>query len=250
MRLVVFSDVHGNLEALEIFLEALRNEHADNLFCLGDSVGYGPNPNECLELIRSLSNLSILMGNHEWATLSPHQARLRMNPIAYKAIEWTMLRLTEANFKYISHLPMSAECGSFCFYHASAHYPFEWEYVRPGDVTTVKLCFSHSTRRITCLGHTHQPALIGETGENLLPESLYLDETSYIDDGQSRFIINPGSIGQPRDSSHLPCYVVYDTDTGVIRWRRLLDYAPHLTAEKILNSDLPRELAYYLTGWP
>ncbi|MGC8658195.1 MAG: metallophosphoesterase family protein [Desulfomonilaceae bacterium] len=250
MRLIVFSDVHGNLEALEILLEAIKKEHADRLFCLGDSIGYGPNPNECLELIRSLSNLTVLMGNHEWAALSPHRARLRMNPVAYKAIEWTRLRLTKANLEYISHLPISAGHGSFCFYHASSHYPLAWEYVRPGDITAVMSCFSHSPSRITCVGHTHQPALIGESGKNLAPASLFLDNTIYPDDGKLKLIINPGSIGQPRDSSSLPCYIIYDSRAGVIKWRRLVDYEPYHTVEKILSSGLPKELAYYLTGWP
>lgn len=246
MRLAIFSDVHGNLEALEIFLEALTNDRVDRLFCLGDSVGYGPNPNECLELIRSINNIVVLMGNHEWALLNMATAQRSMNPVAFKAIDWTRLRLTDANFDYISCLPIGAEYGSFCFFHASAHSPEQWDYVRPGDSVTVQSCFNSSTQRITCVGHTHRPMLLDINGDQVLPTVLFSDGTSYQEDGKSNLIINPGSIGQPRDHSHLPCYVIYDSDTCSITWRRLSDYDASITAAKIFASGLPAKLAYYL----
>ncbi len=248
MRLAIFSDVHGNLEALEIFLEALRNDSVDRLFCLGDSVGYGPNPNECLELIKSVNNIVVLMGNHEWALLNMAMAQRSMNPVAFKAIEWTSRQLTKANFHYISRLPITAEYDSFCFFHASAHSPEQWDYVRPGDRLAIELCFNSSTQRMTCVGHTHQPMLLDINGDKVLPTVSFSDGMIYQEDGKSRLIINPGSIGQPRDYSHFPCYVIYDSDTRSITWRRLLDYDPAITAKKIFVSDLPGQLAYYLIG--
>ncbi|MDA8408187.1 MAG: metallophosphoesterase family protein [Deltaproteobacteria bacterium] len=248
MRLAFFSDVHGNLEALEIFLEALRNYSVDRLFCLGDSVGYGPNPNECLELIRSIDNVVVLMGNHEWALLHMAMAERSMSPVAFKAIDWTRLRLTDANFEYISGLPMGAEYDSFCFFHASAHSPQQWDYVRPGDRLAIELCFSSSSQRITCVGHTHRPMLIDANGDQILPTTLFSDGINYQEDGKSNLIINPGSIGQPRDRSHLPCYVIYDSENHSITWRHLSNYDASITAKKILNSNLPWELAYHLIG--
>ena len=116
MRLAIFSDVHGNLEALESFLGAVRIERADHLFCLGDSIGYGPNPNECLELIRSINNVVVLIGNHEWAALNINKAQWSMSVTAFKAIEWTRLRLTRNNLEYIRDLPLTAEFDSFAFF--------------------------------------------------------------------------------------------------------------------------------------
>ena len=224
MRLAIFSDVHGNFEALEIFLEALGNDHVDRLFCLGDSVGYGPNPNECLELISSINDIVVLMGNHEWALFNMTKAQFGMNAVAFKAIEWTRRQLTKANFQYISRLPITAEYDSFCFFHASAHYPEQWDYVRPGDRLAIELCFNSSTQRMTCVGHTHRPMLLDINGEQILTTSRFSDGTSYQENGKSNLIINPGSIGQPRDHSHFPCYVIYDSDTRSITWRRLSDY--------------------------
>lgn len=246
MRLAIFSDVHGNLEALENFLEALKDERVDRLVCLGDTIGYGPNPNECLEMIKSISKIIVLMGNHEWAALNPKEAQWSMNSVAYKAIEWTRFRLTMANFDYISYLPISAELDSFCFFHASAYFLGRWDYIRPGDRATVRLCLDHSTQRITCVGHTHQPALLDANADEVLPSNLFSDGTTYKESGNSKLIINPGSIGQPRDRSHLPCYVIYDSEARCITWRRLPGYNPHITAQKILESGLPAELAYYL----
>ncbi|MGO8821452.1 MAG: metallophosphoesterase family protein [Desulfomonilaceae bacterium] len=199
-----------------------------------------------MELISSISTVVVLMGNHEWALLNMAIAQRSMNAVAFKAIEWTRLRLTYANFDYISCLPITAEYDSFCFFHASAHYPEQWDYVRPGDRLAIELCFNSSTQRIACVGHTHRPMLLDISGEQILTASPFSDGTSYQENGKSNLIINPGSIGQPRDHSHLPCYVIYDSDTRSITWRRLTNYDASITAKKIFASGLPAELAYYL----
>jgi len=248
MRLGIFSDAHGNLEALRSFEEVAREEKLDRLFCLGDSIGYGPNPNECLELLRSVENLVVLLGNHEWAALNLDMAKCVMNPIAYSAILWTVKRLTSENWDYIRNLPLEAEFDHCCFFHASAHYPENWEYVRPGDCLAIRLCLEFSPQRIVFVGHTHQPTLLDSGCASVVPRSLFSDGTIYQDPGLFRLIVNPGSIGQPRGELRTPCFVIYDSETRTITWRRLTNYNPSLTAKKILCSDLPSKLAYILMG--
>ena len=248
MRIVIFSDVHSNLEALEAFLEEADVKGADSLFCLGDSIGYGPNPNECLELIRGLGNATILLGNHEWSAMNLAESEWRMNPVAFRAIVWTSQRLTGDNFSYINNLPLMAEWNSYCFYHSSAFEPEKWDYIWPGQRFKSKICLDFAPRRIVCVGHTHQPMLLDDNGDQVLFMSLFSDGTTYLDTGQSRLILNPGSIGQPRGGFADPSYVTYDSETRKIVWRRILNYNPSVTAEKMLSSGLPAELAYYLTG--
>lgn len=248
MRLAIISDVHSNLEALEIFLDTISLQRVDRLFCLGDSIGYGPNPNECLELIRSLDEAVVLMGNHESAALNLGEARWQMNPIAFKAIVWTEQRLTKANMDYIRGLPLSAEFDPWAFFHASAYRPERWDYIRPKDRLKVGLCVEFARKRIVCVGHTHQPMLLDTNGDPVLAASFFSDGTSYREDGASKLIVNPGSIGQPRDHVSRPSYIIYDSSDRTITWHRLSDYDPSVTAEKILSTDLPSELAYYLTG--
>ncbi len=248
MRLGIFSDVHGNLEALISFQEAVREEKLDRLFCLGDSIGYGPNPNECLELLRSVENLSVLMGNHEWAAQNLDAAKFVMNPLAYRAIVWTAARLTRVNWDYIRNLPLGSEFDHCCFFHASAHCPENWDYVRSGDCLAIRLCLEFSPQRIVFVGHTHQAALLDAGCDDVLPCSLFSDGTTYKDPGLSSLIVNPGSIGQPRGGLRSPSFVIYDSGTGTITWRRIAGYDPTVTAQKILSTSLPSKLAYFLSN--
>jgi len=110
------------------------------------------------------------------------------------------------------------------------------------------MCLDFAPRRIVCVGHTHQPMLLDDNGDQVLFMSHFSDGTTYLDTGESRLILNPGSIGQPRGSCADPSYITYDSETRKIVWRRLLNYNPSVTAEKMLSFGLPAELAYYLTG--
>lgn len=246
MRIGVFSDVHGNLEALRSLETTLNEEKLDRLFCLGDSIGYGPNPNECLDLLRSFESLVVLMGNHEWAALNLDLAGFAMNPTAYKAIVWTAKQLTGDNWDYIRNLSLTTAVGDCCFFHSSAYFPQNWDYVQPGDFLSIKLCLKFAPRRIIFVGHTHQPALMKYDCDDVLPCRFFSDGTVYEDPGCSRLIVNPGSIGQPRGMIRSPCFVIYDSEMGTITWRHLTNYEPVITAKKILSTDLPSKLARFL----
>ncbi len=246
MKLVVFSDVHGNLEALDLFMEHSVSLGADLYVCLGDMIGYGPNPNECLEKIKNLAGENIVMGNHEWAALNLEDSAGYMNPMAYDAIVWTRRALTGRNLEFIDGLPEKIEMGQFTFVHSSAFRPLRWEYLFVGKSLGIALCLRHSNTRITFVGHTHRPMIADQSGRSLLEKSLVEDGTTFADNGEGKILINPGSLGQPRENSAKPCYVLIDTDANLITWRRLHGYDPGTTARKILATDLPVECAYYL----
>lgn len=247
MRIAIFSDVHGNLEALDQFVAHSRRLGVEGYACLGDSIGYGPNPNECLEKIKSLGNVGVVLGNHEWAALNLEEAIYSMNPMAYDAISWTQKHLTVNNKKYISSLKLIIETGASTLVHASAFEPQRWEYLISGKTDRLSLCMESSSTHITFVGHTHRPMIADSSGHLILADSTFDDGTEYLDDGRGKLLVNPGSIGQPRDSLKKPCYVIMDTCTNLLTWRRINDYDPSVTARKILETQLPAECAYYLT---
>ena len=247
MRLAVFSDVHGNLEALAAFLKHSRDRCVDRYACVGDIIGYGPNPNECITEISSIPQIITVKGNHEWACSDPTKLSVDMVPMAYKSIVWTQKRLNPHSMKYIAQIDHRVETLECTFVHASAHQPTKWEYLNFGKTHEIMLCFEYSSTRITFVGHTHRPMILDSYGRFLTDDINFPDGTTYADDGVRRILVNPGSIGQPRDTLRKPCYVLHDTITNELTWYRLNNYDPEITAQKILATDLPAECAYYLT---
>ena len=247
MKLAVFSDVHGNLEALDLFIAHANKQGAHGYACLGDIIGYGPNPNECLEKIRSLDNLHVVMGNHEWAALNLEESSGFMNVMAHDAIVWTRKNLNPINTEYIAELPDKIQSDQFTLVHASAFRPFDWEYLISGRTSAIKLCLLNSSTRLTFVGHTHRPMIADQSGESLSEITVFDEKVNLIDASYGKLLINPGSIGQPRGSIRKPCYVMIETEKNTVTWHWLKNYAPAATAKKILATDLPPECAYYLS---
>jgi predicted phosphodiesterase len=246
MRLAVFSDLHGNLEALQAFIERIKTQDVDRLCCLGDLVGYGPNPNECVETVRSLPKVNVVLGNHDWAAYNPGDTSFDLNPVALEAIQWTQTVLSTTNMDYLKGLPPMIDMGQFTFVHTSAYKPFSWQYLVPGRNVRVWMCFRFAAGRIVFTGHTHVPVLMDDRGRSLLPECDFRDGFVHTDDGKSRLLVNPGSLGQPRDRMSMPSYVIYDTETKTVSWHRILRYDCHITIRKILSSGLPPGSAHFL----
>lgn len=246
MRLAVFSDVHGNLEALEAFFHHVREIGVDEFACLGDIIGYGPNPNECLEKVRSLPEIGVTLGNHEWASLNLEESSAGMSPMVYDSIVWTEKHLNSVSRKYIAGLQCKIERGIYTFVHASAFQPKKWEYLTSVKKIEIMHCCRSSSTRITFVGHTHRPMILDSRGNPLLNDETFPNGTVYSDDGTQRLLVNPGSIGQPRDTLRKPCYVIHDTVSNEFIWYRLNNYDPKITAKRILATDLPKECASYL----
>jgi predicted phosphodiesterase len=244
MRCLVLSDIHSNLEALEAVLKDAGP--VDQTWCLGDLVGYGPDPNACVELLSSRSRLSIA-GNHDWATLR----RLDLgdfNLDARLANLWNRAQLTPANLSFLERLPQTIVEGQFTLAHGSPCHPI-WEYlVYPESALASFGCFESSY----CLvGHTHVPAvfrLAEEPGaERCELVSLSRDGTFSL--GAQRLILNPGSVGQPRDGDPRASYALLDMEAMTWEQRRV-PYQLEVTQQKMTAHYLPRRLVLRLAhGW-
>ena len=246
MRLAVFSDVHGNLEALQAFLERVKDQKVDRLCCLGDLIGYGPNPNECVELVKAHPKMNVVLGNHDWAVNNTNNLSVDMNPVALEAIQWTDKVLTTANREYLKSLPAYINMEPFTFVHASAFRPLRWRYLHPGKPFRVWMCLRFAAGRIVAVGHTHSPVIMGSQGSSLMPDNRFEEGTEFQDHGDARFLFNPGSIGQPRDRVLRPSYVIYDTNARTLTWHRIMEYDCDATIAKIISSGLPEKCATFL----
>ncbi len=235
MRIAVFSDVHANLEAFEAFAADAARRRIDKYVCLGDLVGYGANPNACIEGVRALPQIEVLLGNHDaaatWVT-SPYE----MNARAREAIMWTMDRLTEANRSFLENLPPLLREESRVWAHASPFNPKAWSYVQ--DHANARLCLWRTRADLTFVAHTHRPLVI-RPGRmlRLAFETPEHEEVLVLKPG-GRLICNCGSVGQPRDGLPAGSYLVLDTDAARIEFIRF-GYDVLKAAGKIKAAGLP-----------
>ncbi|HLX13420.1 MAG TPA: metallophosphoesterase family protein, partial [Bacteroidota bacterium] len=197
MKIAIVSDIHANIEALNKALEIVKTKGADEIVCLGDTVGYGASPNECVELIRATTD-HVLLGNHDAAALDARVAE-DFNPYAKSSAEWTALTLIEDHKKWMRKLPYTLEIGGVLFVHSSPYEPQEWHYIlSPADA---QFNFNYFAQPICFLGHSHVP---GVFSDDIWTKSVMRDK---------RFIVNVGSVGQPRDNDPRLSFGIFDTDT-------------------------------------
>ena len=243
MRILVISDIHANLTAFKTVLDHAKGDW-DYVWCLGDVVGYGPDPNECVELLRTMPHLC-LAGNHDWATLGRLDIRT-FNPDARRAVEWTQETMTPDNLKYLEALPVTFVIGEFTLVHASPREPV-WEYIL--EPLVAALNFPHFETPYCFVGHTHQPViyeLTNENGDTRAREPHY--GAGHALNGR-RQIINPGSIGQPRDQNPNAAYGILDTETGTFEHRRIPYDIPDVQA-RMREAGLPeRNITRLEHGW-
>ncbi|MGD2040348.1 MAG: metallophosphoesterase family protein [Anaerolineae bacterium] len=244
MRILVISDIHSNLEAFEAVLADAGS--VDQVWCLGDVVGYGPDPNACVDLLRSVPHQAIA-GNHDWATLGKLDLN-DFNPDARAANLWNRKQLRPDNLDYLRALPEQRVEGSFTLAHGSPRHPI-WEYVI--YESTAEAAFAYFETPICLVGHTHTPAIFrqaesseGRSCEALVP-SWYV--TTQLRPG--RWIVNPGSVGQPRDGDPGASYAIVDSEALAVEHRRV-SYPVEKTQAKMMEHGLPMRLAVRLGyGW-
>ncbi|MBI2626088.1 MAG: metallophosphoesterase family protein [Candidatus Nealsonbacteria bacterium] len=230
MRYAVISDIHGNLEALKKVLRSIKKNKVDEILCLGDIVGYGPNPNECVERIRKM-DIKAVAGNHEYA-LADESLLECFNPIAKEAALWTKGTLKPENLKYLACLPFTAKLPDILLVHGSPIGPRSFDYIL--NVIEAMSQFHGFEERICFIGHSHAPMIFSSDGD-VFRKSVSLQEGN-------RYIINVGSVGQPRDGNSLACYGILDTCNLTFSFIRV-DYNSRKTAKKIINAGLPVFLA-------
>ncbi len=229
MRAII-SDIHGNLEALEAVLADIRAQNISEIYCLGDIVGYGPNPRECIDVVMSNCAVTIL-GNHDQAAMFDPEG---FNAGAERAIFWTRSQLeggdpkgNDERWEFLGELPRMKRDGDFLFVHGSARNPLN-EYVFPEDIYNQR-----KMERIFGLvdhycfqGHTHIPGVFLDDYSFNSPTEL----GHQFQFGSSKALVNVGSVGQPRDGDNRASYVILDGKT--VSFRRVV-YDFQKTAEKI-----------------
>lgn len=235
MKYAIISDIHGNLEALDTVLTEIEKQKVDSIVCLGDIVGYGPNPNECVDKVREVAEVS-LAGNHDYAPLGKLDLSY-FNPWARDAIRWTSDELSEASIEFLLGLPLKLELNGFTIVHATPEQPAEWNYILTiGDAARN---FSEFEGQVCFIGHSHVPMAVSLDQEG---EYLVQKENPLTIQDDMRYIINVGSVGQPRDLNPRACFAIYDNEEKKYELFRV-EYNINETQSKIRKSGLPEFLA-------
>jgi diadenosine tetraphosphatase ApaH/serine/threonine PP2A family protein phosphatase len=235
MRALIIGDIHSNLEAFRAVLDdAVRHEGFDRVWCLGDVVGYGPDPVACIALLRRHDHLCVV-GNHDRAAIGQLDTR-DFNSHAAAACRWTTTHLRAEDVAYLSRLPETLTEGNVTLVHGSLRRPI-WEYLLSEEAA--RATFELLDTACCFVGHTHVPCLYRLIGEEPRLESLREGEPFEL--GVERLIVNPGAVGQPRDGDPRAAYVIYDDASRTLLFRRV-EYDVAATQEKMRRVGLPSRL--------
>jgi diadenosine tetraphosphatase ApaH/serine/threonine PP2A family protein phosphatase len=244
VRIAILADVHGNLEALSAVFEDLEGRSADRLFFLGDAVGYGADPEPCLEMLLSRASL-LIVGNHDHAAADPQEDLDAFHPDAAAALIWTRGALSPGSAEVLRALPLACEEEGIQLVHGSPCRPEAWDYVLSAE--DAERAFNASPSRFVVVGHTHIPAAHAELECKRLFSGVFrrikaLDPGSLRLEPRCRYILNPGSVGQPRDGDPRAAYAILDPKAGMYELVRVA-YDVDRASEKIKRAGLPGILA-------
>ena len=239
MLIALFTDIHGNREALEACLAHARHRKIDRFVFLGDYVGYGADPGFVVETVRDFVTRGAiaLVGNHDSAAAGAFE---RMNDEAMLAIDWTRQQLGDDQLAFLRALPLSAEDGVHCYVHASAASPARWEYVFDERAAARSLHATKADR--TFCGHTHVPALFQLTATGNVMAFAPMDDVAMPLTWHRRFVAVIGAVGQPRDGNPDACYALFDDVTRELTYVRV-PYDIAGAQRKIREAGLPPFLA-------
>jgi len=250
LRLAILSDIHANLPALEAVLADIDDGDAEELWCLGDVVGYGAQPDDCARLVAEHCALC-LAGNHDLAVLGDLDIE-SFSPVAAEAVRWTAEVAEEGTLEFLRGLEPADETHDVALYHASPRDPV-WEYVLWPDQAAE--CIEAQAARVAMIGHSHVALYFtsedGDPAADPAPASVARARGSQAGDGtildlaEGRWLINPGSVGQPRDGDSRAAWMEFDTDRWTATYRRV-EYEIDRAAEAIAAADLPDHLAQRL----
>lgn len=233
MRLIIISDIHANLEALEATFRRIDEINPDKILCLGDIIGYGPNPNECVKIVKNKVDIS-LSGNHEYGVLGRTDLQ-SFNENARIACEWTKKVLSDENLAYIKNLPVSVVDEDILLVHSTPINPERWDYIFTARDALYQ--FMEFSEPLCLVGHTHVPVCFGERGTCVFTDGGLL----FLKEG-TKYIINFGSVGQPRDYDPRASFGVIDTEERKIQLIRVA-YDIEKVQRKIIENGLPLFLA-------
>ncbi len=234
MRTLIIADIHANLTALEAVL-AHAHGAFDTVWCLGDLVGYGPQPNECVKRVQALDGLVCLSGNHDHAAIGNIDLNT-FNPVAAAALRWTRSTLLPESRDYLDALPSMQVVNGTTLAHGSPRHPL-WEYI--SDLTLADQNFAHFTGAICLVGHTHMARVFHHQGNRCHELVSPTGKPFRLNDG--RYILNPGGVGQPRDHNPRAAYALLDLASASWEQRRV-PYNIAETQRRMQLHDLPEAL--------
>lgn len=242
MKTLLISDVHANLTALEAVLADAGS--FDAAWCLGDLVGYGPDPNECVERVAALPNLQCVMGNHDAAALRRIEIDA-FNPEARAALLWTQQRLSPPSAAFLNERPEMITVDQITLAHGSPRQPV-WEYLL--DTRTATANFDYFDTLYCFVGHTHLPVIYYLPDDQRMAHLIVPENTTQVALAP-RAIINPGSVGQPRDRDPRAAYALLDMDDYTWEWHRVA-YDITRVQERMRQAELPeRHIVRLAAGW-
>jgi diadenosine tetraphosphatase ApaH/serine/threonine PP2A family protein phosphatase len=235
MRIAILADIHANLAALQAVLDDIKGKGGvDEMWCLGDIVGYGPDPRECIDIVRKVCKVCVA-GNHDYGAVGKLELSY-FNPAAADACHWTAQTLKSADARYLSNLPTTACEGDFFLVHGSPMDPV-LEYIFSTSIAAKNFDFYNT---LFCLaGHTHVPLAFKQEDGDVSSVSLSAGIGLVL--GNHRMIINPGGVGQPRDGDPRASYAIYDSEGKIFRVYRI-PYDIRATQDKMMRAGLPINL--------
>jgi predicted phosphodiesterase len=231
MKIAFISDIHGNLEALEAVMRDIDKRGAEKIHFLGDVVGYGSNPNECVKMISKYCDLRI-MGNHDFVAMGLESVD-NFNQLAQASINWTMEKITSKTIETMADFEMSAEFLDYYLVHGSPSQPEEWHYILTASQAASQ--FDSFNQTICLVGHSHIPVIFARDRNG---EVIKLNQPSLECAPDFRYIVNVGSVGQPRDNDPRASYVIADSSHNKIENIRI-EYDIKKTQEKMKKAKLP-----------
>jgi diadenosine tetraphosphatase ApaH/serine/threonine PP2A family protein phosphatase len=236
VRYAILGDIHGNTDALNTVLADIGDKNIDKIICLGDIVGYGAEPVECLRIIRGLG-CDVIAGNHDWAAIERISIDF-FNAYAKAAAVWTREQLSKDEKEWLAELPLVLTYDDFSVAHGTFHQPEAFNYIQ--TVFDAQLSFEALKglgSKLGFIGHSHVPVGFFDSD----PITYTLDQEIPVDPEQT-IIINAGSVGQPRDENNQASYAIYDSEANAA-WINRLDYDIDAAASKIRGAGLPEILA-------
>jgi len=239
MRIGILGDIHSNLEALQAVVAELQDAKIDQWVQVGDIVGYGAQPRECIRIIQDLE-CTVCLGNHDAAVIGTLPTEY-FNLYARQAVEWTAEQLSPDEFDFLRQLPLFVEREQFTVVHGTMHLPDQFGYVM--SVVEARESLRNQNTRVCFVGHSHVPAVYMQSSEgddNI--KVAFSPEVTAQTSGAHKVLMNVGSVGQPRDEDPRAAYAIFDTDTGEASIRRVA-YDVASAQQKILEAGLPEVLA-------
>ncbi len=241
MRYAIIGDIHANLAAFTSVLDDIkRRGGVEKVWCLGDIVGYGPDPHKCIELLRQTNHVCVA-GNHDWAAIGKLDTS-EFNPDAAAACHWTAQQLSATDREYLGNLPLIIEEGNFTLVHGSPREPI-WEYVL--STTIAEENFAYFKSQFCLVGHSHEPLVFSYSEKGVGSVSQFLDSVE-LTPGRDRLMINSGSVGQPRDGDPRASYAIYDSENGRASLYRV-PYDIRSTQDRMVEHGLPLRLVTRLS---